>query len=67
MKPHELRVVNEKQELDIKIEGLKGFLIKVESGIIPKNSVSGLRLLRKQFNVMNTYSSILEERIKLFS
>lgn len=63
MQPHEERVVNEKQELDVKIEKLVSF-IKT-----PKfNELDNQNKLLLQFQVepMQDYSRILGERIALF-
>lgn len=63
MQPHEARVVNEKNELDIKANALRAFF-----GTSTYDNLSDEEklLLVKQLNAMTTYSDILDSRIKLF-
>ena len=57
------RVIEEKKELDIKIEALSDFL---DTPIFNSLDDEEIRLLNNQSMVMMLYSDILEERIKLF-
>lgn len=63
MKEHELRVVKEKEELDEKRKKLKPFL---STEIYEKMDGKNKLLLVKQLNIMDQYSDILQERIRLF-
>lgn len=60
----QLRVYEEKKELDEKISKLNEFL----SGDGTRNlALEDLRLLSDQFYVMNEYSRILDKRIRRFN
>lgn len=64
MEPHQERVVNEKKELDEKLDKLKAF-------IDTSPTFKGLHedergRLNRQFDVMAEYSSILSQRIEAF-
>ena len=58
---YQVRVIEEKAELDAKIQKLAAFL---ESK--PMLEDRAAELLSAQFGVMNEYSAILESRIELF-
>lgn len=63
LKPYQDRVVNEKQELDTKIQALSDFM----SGDATRNlHIDELSLLAAQLYVMREYSSILGNRILRF-
>ena len=63
MQPHQKRVIDEKHELDTKIEALSAFI-----GTPTYHSIThqDQYLLRRQLVAMTEYSSILKERIDLF-
>jgi hypothetical protein len=63
MQPHQQRVVDEKADLDAKIEKLTTFVggLVFESLSPPEKN-----WLTQQLNVMGQYSSILGERIAAF-
>ena len=59
---YQVRVIEEKQELDAKLEKLKAFLggpVEIEK--------EALNLLKQQESAMDVYSRVLGERIKLFA
>lgn len=59
---YQVRVIEEKQELDAKLEKLKAFLgspVEIEK--------EALNLLKQQESAMDVYSRVLGERIKLFT
>ena len=63
MLPHQQRVVDEKEALDDKLSKLNAFTeTPLFSGLDEANTM----LLLKQLRVMEQYSEILAERIKLF-
>jgi len=62
MKPHEQRVVEEKAELDVRLEKLRAFLAAQSS---PATAEERTRLVRQE-GVMAEYSYILAERINAF-
>lgn len=62
---HELRVIEEKKELDEKLEKLTAFTKSPKFMEIVKDYKQAL-LLIKQKGAMRLYSSILKERIDLF-
>ena len=64
MKDHERRVVHEKYELDERIGKLEKFLLTDTCLNLP---FAERNLLVQQFNVMKEYSSILGQRISLFT
>lgn len=64
MQAHELRVVDEKKELDIKILAL--FMFTTMS-IYANLSEQEKTLLQRQHTAMRQYSEVLGERIKLFT
>lgn len=63
MQPHELRVVEEKRELDARISKLGPFLKTEMYNQLPEAEKD--RLFR-QHGLMNLYSTILSERIAAF-
>lgn len=63
MKDHEIRVVNEKNELDDKISKLSSFTSTEFFSSLPEKSRLQLNL---QLNAMQLYSFILGERISDF-
>ena len=63
LKPHEQRVVDEKNDLKDKVLKLEDFLTKGKPSFIDDNN---WELLEDQFEVMSAYLRILEERISLF-
>lgn len=65
MKPHELRVITEKRELDERLTKLIDFIDASNLfGTLPDEEQSRLRL---QFSAMQAYSNILGQRIACFS
>lgn len=64
MQPHQLRVVQEKAELDTKIDSLASFtkLDLFKTGVADAEK---LRMLR-QLAIMQAYSRVLGERIAAF-
>ena len=64
MQPHQLRVVQEKAELDTKIDSLASFtkLDLFKTGVAEDEK---LRMLR-QLAIMQAYSQVLGERIAAF-
>ncbi len=64
MQPHQQRVVDEKKELDDKLDKLKTF---IETNPVFKGLPDDERgRLNKQFDLMDGYSSILSQRIAAF-
>jgi hypothetical protein len=64
MQPHQQRVVDEKKELDGKVDKLKAF---IETSPTFKGLPADERgRLGRQFDVMAEYSSILSQRIAAF-
>jgi hypothetical protein len=63
MQPHQQRVVDEKAELDSKLEKLRAFL---PSPIFAKLDEDERKRLFTQANIMSDYSEILGERIAAF-
>lgn len=64
MQPYQQRVIEEKEELDLKIDRL--FAFRSGSGW-EKIPVEAQKILNLQYHVMVTYSLILELRIKSFN
>ena len=62
--PHQQRVVEEKAELDLKLEKLTIFLASDKLKLIDDDEA--LRLI-KQSNIMKRYSDVLDQRIKAFT
>jgi hypothetical protein len=63
MQPHQKRVIDEKKELDTKLEALTHF---IGTPIYHTLSHQDQFLLRRQMVAMGEYSSILRDRIDLF-
>ena len=64
MQPHQQRVVDEKKDLDEKLDKLKAF---IETSPTFKSLPADERgRLGKQYDVMAEYSSILSQRIAAF-
>lgn len=63
MQPHQQRVVDEKNELNEKLDKLKAFF---ENPIFKGLSADEQGRLARQFDVMAEYSSILSQRIAAF-
>ena len=63
MSPYKQRVVDEKKDLDRKIESLDTFISK---GFVESTDNGEKSRLRIQLEVMRTYSCILGERIAHF-
>lgn len=63
MQPHQTRVMEEKAELDEKLQKLTAFLPTEFCLSLPFNERSRLK---QQHSVMTAYSSILGERIEAF-
>ena len=67
MKAHEQRVVDEKRELDDRLEKLLNFIEASNQpdvfGTLPEAEQSRLRI---QYSVMQSYSTVLGERIAHF-
>ena len=61
--PHQQRVVDEKMELDTKLNKLGEFL---ETEIFKNLQKEDKELLKEQYDIMFNYSSILNRRIKRF-
>lgn len=64
MKPHQLRVIEEQKDLQIKLDKLRDFLEKGKPENIDSNE---WYLLDKQFGAMCKYNEILKERIFWFN
>lgn len=64
MKDYQLRVIDEKAELDAKIAKLKLFIY---AATFESLDSSDKALLKDQFNVMTKYSNILADRIERFT
>lgn len=64
--PHELRVIEEKRELDDKLLKLKAFCFDPGSPIFKGLSPLDRDLLESQYNIMEQYSQILRIRIAKF-
>lgn len=63
MRPHEQRVVDEKQELDNKTKSLDDFLLTELFHGLPSEEQDRME---RQFEIMKKYSEILGERIAAF-
>lgn len=64
MNDFQLRVLKEKEELDVKINALASFLCKE---MFEALKVEEQFRLKKQFEIMKLYSAILGERIAHFT
>jgi len=65
LQPHQQRVVDEKTELDTKLQALGKFI--ADNPIYAGLSVDERQRLRRQYDAMTQYSGILGERIRAFS
>ena len=63
LQPHQQRVVDEKQELDTRVEKLSTF---VNSDNLNRASAEEQELLREQLVVMTKLQDILQKRIDLW-
>ena len=63
MQPHQQRVVDEKAELDAKVERLKAFWDNPVFNTLPD---AEKERLERQSNIMDQYSQVLGERIAAF-
>lgn len=63
LQPHEQRVIDEKNELKIKLNALLDFLQKGQPKFIDDKNWA---LLQEQYDAMNWYYTILGSRIDLF-
>ena len=61
--PHELRVIKEQIDLDMKIFALSAY---IKTGSFQELSLTQRGLLRRQQIVMQSYSDVLRLRINLF-
>lgn len=66
MQAHQLRVVEEKKQLDERIEALYDFIV-VFQGFFETLDKDEQERLKRQLEIMKQYSEILEERIKHFN
>lgn len=64
MNDFQLRVLKEKEELDVKINALCSFMVK---DIFESLKLEEQFRLKKQFEIMKLYSAVLGERIANFS
>lgn len=62
MEPYQQRVINEKAELDARIQKLNAFLSTARSDV----SIKDIELLLAQVFAMNAYSQILGIRMRRF-
>ena len=62
--PHEVRVIDELADLEIKVAKLLAFIDTAPFNLLPKEDRV---LLRKQFVAMQAYSSILVQRVARFT
>ena len=58
--PHQQRVLNEKQELDGRIDRLEQFLRSPKTGEVPEAEIDRME---RQADAMRAYAAILSERI----
>src|ERR1017187_7478550 len=63
MLPYQIRVIDERIELAVKLTALRAFLLSPEYGLLPAEEQ---RRLRQQQSAMQDYTSILRERIEAF-
>lgn len=63
MNDFQLRVLKEKEELDVKINALCSFMVK---DIFQSLKLEEQFRLKKQFEIMKLYSAVLGERIAHF-
>ncbi len=67
MKPHEIRILAEKEALDEKLAKLKAFLFSPGSPIFQSLPPEDRDLLEDQYTFMEQYSKVLSKRIARFS
>jgi len=65
MLPHQQRVVDEKNELDVKVNALSKFIS--ENPLFKTLDDAERTRLRKQLGFMQGYSTMLDERITAFA
>lgn len=63
LQPFQLRVINERDELKVKVDSLKKFL---DADTFENLDNDNKTLLREQFYFMDKYLSTLNKRISLF-
>ena len=63
MQPHQQRVVDEKKELDVKLEKLSAF---IQGPIFQTLKSDEQERLTRQIKLMDQYSGVLAERIEAF-
>lgn len=63
--PHQQRVVDEKRELDEKLQKLKAFISSASFTTIVQDEAERGRLVCQE-EIMNDYSAVLGERIAAF-
>ena len=63
MEKHQVRVVEEKEELDAKIDRLRSF---IGGDLFDGLAQTEQRRLRRQVIIMELYSDVLDERIREF-
>ena len=66
MSEHIQRVMDEREQLAVKIDKLADF-VYTDGGVFDALSKNERTLLSKQLGLMNAYLSILDERIHLFN
>ena len=64
MQPFQSRVVDEKTELDVKLEQLKEFTVGDTFSSLP---IEEQERLQRQSSIMQDYSDVLQERIDNFT
>lgn len=60
------RAIDEYNELSARMQKLREFIKKVDDGIVDMDEVKDFNLLKAQLNAMETYQTILHERITNF-
>ena len=63
MQPHQLRVIQERKDLDCRLGNLVAFFASVRFALLPQEDKD---LLKRQADVMAEYSHILSDRIARF-
>lgn len=66
MQPHEIRVMEEKMELDSKLGKLFSFCFGIDNSVYMGLHPKDRELLMMQYNIMQKYSEILSQRILRF-
>lgn len=64
MQDHELRVITERTELELKFNSLTAFLAKERPSYV---DVTNWELLKAQSSAMSDYLEVLNKRISLFN